>query len=212
MATYADLKTRIKSELDREDMDAAEDSVDDLTRHILAAVRFYQARRFWFLQKPAKSAVTVASQNYVARPTDMAQIDRISIPALGYELEKIDIEDLEALDEPSGQEGQPVYWAEGDGATTGAAQLRLWPTPNAVYTLKLSGTAAVTALSADADSNVWTNEAQDLIAARACRTISKDVFKDFEAAEGFAVAEEEALSALELQNINRFDMPVKAGW
>lgn len=208
MATYGDLKTRIKSELDREDMDAGEDSINDLTTHILAAVRYYQNRRFWFLLKPAKSVNTVDAQNYVTRPTDMHTIDRVSIPTLGYELERCDIADLEALDEPSGTEGQPVYWAEGEGGT----QIRLYPTPNAVWALKMSGTALITALSADADTNVWTNDGQDLIAARACRTICKDVFKDFEAAEGFALAEAEALAALEFTDINRFDMPLAANW
>lgn len=206
MATYSDLKSRIISEMVRDELE--DDRAADLARHIQAAIRFYQNRNWWFLKKSG-TVPTVAAQNYITRPAGYRQITRISIPALGIDLDHETLEDLESLDEPTAQTGQPQAYAEGAGGAT----LRLWPTPNAVFTLKVIGSSLLADLSDDADDTVWTNDlAQDLICAHAKMTLFRDIFRDPDAARDTIGAVKEALSAIERENTTRGDLPVRPSW
>ena len=206
MATLADLKARIVADMGRDDMEPGGGLEPTLLAHINRAIRHYSGQNWWFLTKTATTP-TVSGQDYVTRPTAIARIRRISIPALGYDLDRDDLACIEAYDEPASQTGQPYAWAEGDDAT----EIRLWPTPNAIFTLKIIGTRVFSDLSSDADTNVWTNEAADIIAAHTQMTLYRDVLQDpREANAGRALAL--ALDALTERNIDRFNMPVRAGW
>lgn len=205
MATLADLKSAIVSDLARDDLET--DIPDVLLAHINKAVRKYRVRNWWFLQRTTTTSAVI-SQNYVTRPATIERIRRVSIPALGYDLERVDITDIEALDEPSGQTGQPIWWAEGEAG----GQLRLYPAPSVAYTIKLTGTRRYSDLAADADDNPWTNEAADLIAAETKATLCRDVFADdegFNRARGDVI---DAVAALDETNIDRMDAPIPAGW
>lgn len=203
MGTLLDLMTVIVSDLNRDDL--ATDLPDVLLQHIRKAVRTHAVRDWWFLRY-VTTASTTASQNYVTRPTGIDRIDRVSIPSLGYELDRVDLSCIEAEDEPAGQTGQPYWWAEyGDN-------IRLYPTPNAVFSVKFVGTRRHSELSGDSDTNPWTNEAADLIAAQAKATLLRDVIRD-DAAFARAMNEvQQALDALRSTNISRLSGPVKAGW
>jgi hypothetical protein len=204
MATYGDLKTRIAAEMIRDDLSAGEENAVQLANAILSAVRHYRVRDWWFLTTSVTTP-TVASQNYITRPTGIEIVQRVSIPSLNLELCKEDITCIEAYDEPTAQTGQPESYAEF------GAQLRLWPTPNAVYTMKITGTAALNELSVDADTNAWTNTAQDLICAAAKARLYR-FFRDPEGENNASREEALALSALDLANVDRLDGPVRASW
>ena len=202
MATLGDLKTFIASNMVRDDL--AVDLADHFLAHINAAIRHYSGRNWWFLAKVATTP-TVASQNYITRPTTVERIRMVSIPSLGYELDKVDITEIESLDEPTAQTGQPTAYAEY------GSQLRLWPTPNAVFTVKIVGTEKLTALADDADENAWTNEGFDLIAARSEMTLC-GFMRDASGVASAALSVRDAENALNEINTTRLDGPVCAAW
>lgn len=68
--------------------------------------------------------------------------------------------------------GQPVDYSYD------ANQLRLYPIPDNVYPLGLTGTQRLSALVLDADSNAWTQDAYDLIRATAKLIIAREVIND----------------------------------
>lgn len=207
MATYGDLITRIATDLVREDLDLGGDAVTKTKEAIQSAINEYAARNWWFLTTTVTTP-TVAAQNYITRPTTIDEIKRASIPALGWDLCKTDLEELEMLDEPTIQTGQPDSYAEGEAG----AQLRLWPTPNAVYTIKITGSRRVVALVSDGDANVWTTEAYDLITAAAKKRLCRFPLRD-EAGRALAAEDEAiALQAMNRTNVNRLSGRVKAGW
>lgn len=205
MATLADLKQSIINDIGRDDLESELSLV--LLDHIRRAVRKYDGRNWWFLNRTTTATCT-PGQGYVTRPTTVERIRRVSIPALGFELDREDLAMLEMYDEPTAQSGQPSCYAEGEAGT----QLRLWPTPNSNYSLKIVGTRLYAELTSDTDSNPWTNEGCDLIAARTRYTICRDVLRDPEGVTSAGSAVSECLADLELTGIDRAETLVPANW
>jgi len=86
-----------------------------------------------------------------------------------------------------------------------SAGIRLYPTPNAIFTLTLPGVYDAAALSADSSSNAWTTEAVDLIAAAAKKLLLRDIKGD---AAGAAIAtgvEADALYRLRAETVQRLN-------
>jgi hypothetical protein len=192
MATYGDMKTRIASEMHREDIST------QIAEAILSAVEFYSASRF--AGNEARGTITtIAGTKFYGTdtaspgtlPSDIAEIDQISLTVSGrtYALDRQPHSLIESIDSVSLQ-ATPRDWA------WYAGQLRLYPTPNDAYTVTLSYQQILTALSADNDSNFWTNDAEQLIRCRAKRMLCMHVTGDQETANAMFVAEREALSQL----------------
>jgi hypothetical protein len=59
-----------------------------------------------------------------------------------------------------------------------AQQIRLYPIPDGAYVVSLSGTKRLTALSADADTNGWTQDGFDLIKAEAKLSLASEYLHD----------------------------------
>ena len=166
MATYADLKARIIKETERQDL--SDDLADILAIHIADAIEEYADTRFWFNQV-VQSVSTVADAQSVAIPAAVRIVDRIAGPygdlapaILGQFTDDGDLD----------WTGSPTSYTYVDG------DLRLFPIPNEAYALTVYGVAEVAAPTADADSSVWTNEAQALIAAHTRMTLMRDQFRD----------------------------------
>lgn len=88
--------------------------------------------------------------------------------------------------------GQPTDYAVSNG------QIRFYPAPNIAYNLSLVGVFDQGALNYEdpTSQNAWTNEAQDLIVARAKMLLQRDYFNnDAEAAKAIQ-AEDQALRRL----------------
>lgn len=77
---------------------------------------------------------------------------------------------------------QPTHWAYY------SSTIRLYPIPNAIYTIAGAYTARLTALSADGDANAWTQDAFDLIKAEAKMILALEVLHDAELAARMALA------------------------
>ena len=187
MPTLAELKTRIVTETNRDDIAPGGELESLLNDTIARAIEFHADELFWF-NRASAPAETVAETATVAMPEGL----RIALSAAcdGSPLRKIAAEDMAGL---SGG-GRPLLWAEEDGS------IRLWPVPDAAYPLSLGGIAE---LGVPADSNEWTGAGYDLIAARVRMLLCRDVLRDLDGVRLAAAAEEEALGRLRRETRRR---------
>lgn len=190
MATLGDLKTRIADELLKRNLNT------QIASHISRAIEFYAGRRFWFnTGRMVGSAVAPDANGYVALPAGTRLIDQIMVGVMVLERR-----DPSAIDEwiaYSPSAGQPLDYAPaGDN-------IRLYPIPTAPVALSVVGTFDLAALAADADSNAWTNEAADLIAARTRMTMFRDVLRDPDGMALALAAEREAVTDLDMKTMRR---------
>lgn len=108
------------------------------------------------------SASTVAAQDYVALPADFWRLRGVDILIAGKyrELRQIGIADRNRFQTAS---GRPEAYRTAAGSTRG--RIVLYPTPNAVETLRFVYTPTFTPLSADGDTVEGYNDWSDYIIA-----------------------------------------------
>lgn len=191
MATLGDLKARIADELLKRNLNT------QIASHIGRAIEFYSGRRFWFnTGRMVGSAVAPDVNGLVPLPTGTRLIDQIMVGVMV--LERRDPSVIDELIAYSPNPGGQVsdYAPAGDS-------IRLYPTPTGTVSLVVVGTFDLAALAADTDSNAWTNEAADLIAARTRMTMFRDVLRD---PDGMALANNairEAETDLDMKTMRR---------
>ena len=191
MPTLAELKARIVTETNRDDIAPGGELETLLKDTIARAIEHHADELFWF-NRASGAAETVAETATVAMPAGLRIA--LSVSCGGSPLRKIAGEDMLGL---SGG-GRPLLWAEEDGA------IRLWPVPDSVYPLSLAGIAE---LGVPADSNEWTEAGCDLIAARVRMLLCRDVLRDLDGVRLAASAEEEALTRLRRETRRRARVP-----
>lgn len=171
MATFAEIKTRVATEVDRDDLTSAIETavLDAVDEHADMNLAFNEVRN---------TATTTASQIYVTVPTGLRRESGVWIDVSGsdYRLKKIPLEMMEELHAATDTTGQPTYYAYLDGT------FRLWPTPGSAYTLTVVGVYDESALSSDSDTNGFTNDrtAARMIAAWARSYIARNLTYDTE--------------------------------
>jgi hypothetical protein len=157
MATFAAMEARIIAELHRDDVAAV---VDD---YINDAIAHYQRYRFWFNEASATQATVAGTETY-NWPADFVELDSlvITVNATMYSLRQVAPRDIDEMYVNATHRGQPYSFANYK------EQFRLYPTPDAVYTLTQYYLKDYTPLTTgSASSNVWTTEAEELIRTRA---------------------------------------------
>ena len=77
---------------------------------------------------------------------------------------------------------KPTHWSYF------SSTIRLYPIPDAIYAIAASYTQRLTALSADADTNVWTQDGFDLIRSEAKLILALEVLHDAEMAARMRLA------------------------
>lgn len=196
MATLADLKTRIIAEMVRDDL--SDDLAAQLLIHIQRACEYYSDVKFWFNTAIA-TTVTVAGTATVNVPAALRRVDRVTIPAYDTDLIEVTLADLGIDTVQSVPRGYAYY----------NDALKLYPIPDAVYTLEMTGLAQIDAPAVDGDSSVWTDEAQDLIVARTKMTLYRGQFRDPEGTQ-LAIAEtQEVFSKLQRETAKRLETKLR---
>lgn len=191
MATLGDLKARIADELLKRNLST------QIAQHIARAIEFYAGRRFWFnTGTMTGAAVAPDGDGYVALPTGTRIIDSIRV---GRNV--LRQRDAAQIDEwlssgPSTASEPYDYAAVGD-------RVRLYPIPTGTVALVVVGTFDLPALSSDTSSNAWTNEAADLIAARARMTLYRDVLRNPDGVRLAKDAIREAQEDLDMKTMRR---------
>lgn len=167
MSTYGTMQTRVAGELNRTDL------TSEIQDSILSAIKHYEGRRLWF-NESIRTTTTTASDEYVDEPSDLSEIDSITITISSTKipLKKRTWQYLEDLDVTTTLTGQPREYALFD------EQIRLYPIPDDTYTLTLSGGKKFATLSGDSDTNAWMTTGEELIRSRAVADVRANVMRD----------------------------------
>lgn len=193
LPTYADLKNRIVKETNRDDL--LDDLADILEIHISDAIDEYAGMRFWFNQV-IQPLVTVSGSRTLAVPVSMRIIDRIAGPYT--DLSPVTLNEFPDYGQFAAEtRGLPSTYAYMNG------ELRFNAIPDQAYALTAYGLLQVDAPTVDIDANIWTNEAQALIASHTRMTLYRDQFRDQEGAALAANATEMHLSRLKRETQRR---------
>ena len=181
MATLADLRARIQDDIDDPNLTSQIDVA------IKRAINYYQTQRFWFNAKTSTFVTVSGTAEYSSTegfPSDIIHIDKVksTISSNDFYIPRISYE--EYLETDTGNiNGQPDVYA------IYKESMFIFPTPDASYTVSLSYHHSYDELASDGDSNDFTNNAQDLIEARAEWFLYSRIIKDTEMAQ-LAKAEE----------------------
>lgn len=188
MSDYGTLKSTIASEMSRSDLTTL------IPLAIQEAIAHYSGHMFWFNQERA-TASTVASQEYYDLPLDFRKMHWLYVlssdGSSSSEIEQVSMPTIEER-YSSTLEGEPQMfsvWRE---------EYRLWPIPDAVYTLKLFYAKELDELEDDADTNAWMIEGVNLIKYRAKYLLYMNKIRDENMATAMKVLEGEALKELRM--------------
>jgi hypothetical protein len=172
MATYLDMQERIADDYVNESITSAQ-----IKNAIQGAIRHYERRPFYFNQKINASFNTVSGQEYygAAALSDIPAIVEIrsaTVSVSGSKSNLTGVDFGEIGDAQTGsQTGIPYAYSYF------SQQIRLYPIPSAAYPITLSYIYKLAALSADADENAWTNDAEELIRQAAKIRIALDTLQ-----------------------------------
>lgn len=207
------LKT-LREELE-EDMHRSTDSTV-FDRHVERAVHYYSGKRFWFTEHNGTSFNTASGTEYYAIPSPLRVIDSVQVAIANndpYWLFRRTNQFIEMAYTPSGvYTGKPRDWAIFDD------QIRMYPIPDGTYAVKTQGYgyALPDASAATWESDTatpWSNEAYDLIKARARLTLERDFLKftpdKWQASQ---IAEREEFMRLTSENTKRSSSRRLRGW
>ena len=208
MTTLAVLKQRIADEVARDDLTV------QIAYAISDAVKHYQPSRFWFTESRSECVFsTVAAQEFYTSADEadipnLLRIDQITLldGTVKYELIRADDREIEIFDSATSNRSRPSLFSYLGG------QLRFYPIPDAVYTVRVAGITRLAVPSDDSGSNAWTNDAEELIRNRAKYLLYRDVIRDKGEAAVAKAAEMEALRRLEAETHARTATGTIAVW
>jgi hypothetical protein len=169
VATFGDMQTRIADELLRPDL------ISQVRLAILDAISTYEDNRFAFNQASTTFSTVIGQDEYTS--ADNAAIEtavkidrlRLLVGTSRYPMQQIGANELDEMSISTTSQGQPSVWCYEHQA------LRMWQPPNQVYTVTMFYVARLATLSADSDSNAWTNDGERLIRTRAKINLIRDV-------------------------------------
>jgi len=163
MTDYGTMQTRIADELHRSDL------TSQIKLSIQDAIEHYQEERFWFNEDRSTTFSTVDGQEFYT-VTDAANIPliseidtaRITITTnWNYPLSARTYEQIDMWQSNDNFKAHPTDYARYNKT------LRLYPIPNGIYTVRLSGTLIPTTVSDSTSTNFWFTDAERLIRSHA---------------------------------------------
>lgn len=188
MSDLATMKTRIADELMRSDLDS------QIALAITEAIEFYQKQRFYwneldnvtFSTVAAQAAYTSTEEPYIPTAYDMDSVF-VTVSGNEYEVKRIDPTRWRVLNNSSTQ-GQPYQYQYFNRT------LSLYPIPDQVYTIRLTGHFKIDAPADDDEANnPWMTDAEALIRHRAKFILYRDVILEPQRAAECSQAETEQL-------------------
>lgn len=174
--SFSNLVTQIADEID----DTTSEYTAQIQTAIFSAIRFCERSTYYFNETRDVTFQTVVGQAFYddADEPNIPTLIRIQFAYIednGQNLELIRAapDYLEVIDDTLGSQNKPVLWTYVD------QKIRLYPVPNAAYTIRLQlGPYRIAPITDPSDSNVWTVEAFDMIKARAKYLLYKDILKE----------------------------------
>lgn len=206
--TYADMYNRIADELGgRTDLLANQTGMTTppIQLAIQDAINYWQDDRFYFNEiRTATAFSTVASREFYtvtdwSEIPNLKHIDKLTV-VVGtqrYQMNPRTAQYIEDIAVNPATKSVPFDYAYYGG------QLRFYPIPDAVYAVNFLGTKTFAELTLAADTNVWVNDAEQLIRTTAEWFLYRDTLKDDVGAQRMERASGVAYSNLKGQNAKR---------
>jgi len=119
------------------------------------------------------------------------------VQAPRYDIEPISYQQYSGYQGQTGSTGQPSQYCYYQD------RLYLYPTPGSVYALMFWYIKRLPALSADGDTNGWTNFAEPVIRNRAKWDIFLNLLRNMKLAQAAKAQETDAMDALETEHVQR---------
>ncbi len=187
MSTYAQLQSRIASELSRDDL------TTPIQEAILSAIRHVQ-RKLMLFNQTTQAINTVAGTSEYSLSSDFLAFERISLVENGdvRTLTERSYDEIATID-VSGHDGVPTLYAYRN------YKIRLYPVPDDVYAVTVYYWSLLGPPSDGADSTVWTNDALDLIRHRAKFDLASNTIRDDRAAATYKAHEDETYGGMVIQ-------------
>lgn len=201
MGTWASLSDEIKSELDRPDIGL------HVSSHLALAIRHYE-REPLFFNEARTSIASVSGTEFYSLPADFVAPLSLALVNGGnrFVLEQF------SLDRHEGEVGQISATGMPYAFSFVTNQIRAYPTPDNSYTFNLTYIRRLAALSSAGASNSWTTDGEELIKARAQKTLCLGVLKQFDWAQAYASLEQDALARLKSETLQRTTLGRSARW
>lgn len=202
MNTFGTMVDRITSEMVLEaTLSAAIKST------IITTINFYERERFYFNERLSLT-FTVSTGQEIYTSVDLAEIatipeiDELTIfvnASSRYPLTRRTWEWINRSQIDTTGQGQPTDYCQY------AQQIRVYPIPNGVYPVVISGTERFITLSGDTDTNAWMTDAEELIRYAAKKRITLDLLHDADpmTADRWAQMERDALLSLRGETFRR---------
>lgn len=192
MPTYTQLQSNIASTLSRDNL------TSEIQEAIKRAVRHYERHLFWFNyaedsfigSATAKQAFTISSTNTFLAVTQVV----VNYNSARFELIPENLEVIKGWD-ATNSNGLPRRWAHDPVDRTIRFDINL----NVTATISYTFIKKMTTLSAAGDSNEFTNNASDLIEARACWWLYLTKIKNGAAAQAMKQVEMDQLNYLDCE-------------
>lgn len=197
MSTLTIMKARIADELARSDL------TSQIAYAITDAIEAYEDERFYFNESRTIDLTTVANQEFydendLAAFANLVDIDYVTIFIGDQPFQLV------------GMTPERAEWSSSNGTSTGqptwyayyAEQMRLYPVPNEVWTVKIAGAVKVAPPATDEETgNAWMTKAARLIRSRAKLELALHVLHDEEMAATLSQAVEEAKEQLDSRSM-----------
>lgn len=194
-ASYALLQRQIADEIgNRTDLlSVLSDSglsLSPIKNAIQSAIAKWEREPFYFNEVYSSPLFTTVSGQEFYTSSDAAAIATtpyiLNLHALinshRHPLTQVSWQELEGISGDPASTGHPTDWAYF------ASRFRLYPIPNGAYPIRVSRIQKITELSADADTNVWTQDAFDLIRSEAKLVLAQEVLHDDDLARRMKIA------------------------
>lgn len=170
MATLAQIRSRVSRKIEDPNNTAVSASV--VNEEINRAVRYYSKYRFFFNEDMASITLTANSQIIPSIPADLLSpftVNEIMIIDSQVRVTLQRLDPISFFNRDQDQTGRPYFYTYRDG------QFLVLPTPDQAYLCRFRYLKKYAALSADGDTNDFTDNAEDLLMLYAvCNLYSED--------------------------------------
>lgn len=170
------MQVRIADELSRADL------TTQIQKAILSAIEFYKDDRFWFNEGEVtlNTVANLGNQPMPTSPTGVGEIDIVTVTAFSDRYEVF----LTSYDWIRENQDQTTFVGVPEKYAIFEEDIWYSPIPDGVYPIIFSGLIYFATMTTGSDSNVWTNEAEELIRTRAKWDLFSNVIRnDKEAAK-----------------------------
>lgn len=208
MTTYLTMRTRIATELQAHPLTATQ-----INSAIGSAIKHYEREPFWFNQTVGTFSTVVDQELYTVSDLsaipDIVRIDSMQVTSgvsTKARLRGVDNRHIDDMQDGT-VTGEPELYSRY------ADKIRLYPIPSAVQTITLSYVYKLTALSADSDTNAWTDECEEMIRHASKRIIAADVLMNDDIAKRCAELEQVAYNRIRIEHRHRQPQPdLRVNW